>query len=93
MRKRNIFKRCYKGLCVFCAFVFVIALIACDKKEYTDVDSGIKTQYILNTNSKKIHKENCGTATLIHAKNRKQYEGEIEYLLNRGYTVCGNCFS
>ena len=51
-----------------------------------------ETTYILNTNSKKIHKSTCGTATLILPENRKEYCGSIEDMLNQGYTTCGNCF-
>ena len=48
--------------------------------------------YILNIDSKKIHKVSCGTGDLMLPENRKVYEGEIEDLYSQGYTKCGNCF-
>jgi len=54
-----------------------------EKKNYT---------YVLNTDSKKIHKPTCGTGDLILPENRKNFCGSIEELLEDGYTKCGNCF-
>ena len=54
-----------------------------EKKNYT---------YVLNTDSKKIHKPTCGTGDLILPENRKNFYGSIEELLEDGYTKCGNCF-
>ncbi len=48
--------------------------------------------YILNVNSKKIHKVTCGTGDLMLPENRKTYKGDIYDLLKDGYTKCGNCF-
>lgn len=48
--------------------------------------------YILNINSKKIHKTTCGTAGLILPKNKKIYNGDISKLYEQEYSKCGNCF-
>lgn len=48
--------------------------------------------YVLNIKSKKIHKTTCGTGDLILPENRKTYKGNIDELLEDGYTKCGNCF-
>ena len=48
--------------------------------------------YILNINSKKIHKTSCGTGKSILPENKKSYTGDIETLYSQGYTKCGNCF-
>ena len=48
--------------------------------------------YILNTNSKKIHKPTCGNAATITPANRKETSETLEELLDKGYTTCGNCF-
>ena len=48
--------------------------------------------YILNTRSKKIHKSSCGTAALIKPENREEYHGNVQDMLNQGYSKCGNCF-
>ncbi len=48
--------------------------------------------YILNTNSKKIHMPHCPSTNSISPKNRKNYEGSIESLLSQGYKTCKSCF-
>lgn len=47
--------------------------------------------YVLNTNSKKIHTPECQYAQDISEKNRKDYTGSTEDLLNKGYTKCKVC--
>ena len=47
--------------------------------------------YILNTNTKKIHEPDCTHASKIADKNREEYEGDIDELLDQGYTKCGTC--
>ena len=48
--------------------------------------------YILNINSQKIHHSYCGTAKRIKEENRRIYKGDIEEILEKGYSTCGNCF-
>lgn len=48
-------------------------------------------QYILNTNSKKIHLPDCSGAKNISAGNKKEYTGTKDSLLEQGYTACGIC--
>ena len=59
--------------------------------EYADTKYE-RCKYVLNTNSKKIHKTTCGTGDLILPENRAIFEGDIDELYDRGYTKCGNCF-
>lgn len=47
--------------------------------------------YILNTNSKKVHKETCRYATDINEANKQVYTGYLQDLINNGYTACGTC--
>ncbi len=47
--------------------------------------------YILNKSSKKIHTSECGNAKLISDKNKEYYTGDIEDLIEDGYTVSGCC--
>lgn len=47
--------------------------------------------YILNTNSKKIHKPDCSNAAKISEANREEYSGDIESLLSDGYEGAGCC--
>lgn len=51
-----------------------------------------ETKYILNTNSKKIHKENCSLVTKMSASNKKETTESIDTLKDEGYTECGWCF-
>jgi hypothetical protein len=50
-----------------------------------------ETHYILNTNSRKFHEPDCGSAKRISAKNRKDYYGSRNELIEDGYDPCGNC--
>ena len=50
-------------------------------------------KYVLNINSKKIHRTTCGTGERIKQEHRRIYEGDLEELFQKGYTTCGNCFS
>lgn len=50
-----------------------------------------KQSYVLNTNSMKFHYPSCTSAKKISAKNRKDYTGSREELIEQGYDPCGNC--
>ena len=47
--------------------------------------------YILNTNSKKFHYSDCGSAGRISEKNKDVFTGTRDELIARGYSPCGNC--
>ena len=47
--------------------------------------------YILNTNTKKIHRPTCSSVSQMKATNKQTYEGTIEELENMGYTPCKKC--
>lgn len=47
--------------------------------------------YILNTNTKKIHRPTCSSVSQMNEKNKQTYEGTIEELENMGYTPCKKC--
>lgn len=47
--------------------------------------------YILNENSKKIHTPDCPSVHDTKPKNRKEYHGLLQELLDDGYTGCKNC--
>lgn len=47
--------------------------------------------YILNIRTKKFHYADCEFARDISPKNRKEYNGTREELINAGYTPCGSC--
>lgn len=52
-------------------------------------DSG--RQYVLNTNTMKFHYPNCKSVKQMKEKNRKDYTGDREYLIEVGYVPCKNC--
>ena len=47
--------------------------------------------YILNTNTKKIHRPTCSSVSQMKEKNKQIYEGTVEELENMGYTPCKKC--
>ena len=49
------------------------------------------TSYILNKNTKKIHLPSCYSVDQMKESNKEYYTGDIDDLLGRGYTRCGNC--
>lgn len=49
------------------------------------------SKYILNVNSKKIHLSSCESINKISDNNKKEYNGNISDLLNKGYTKCKTC--
>ena len=47
--------------------------------------------YILNTSSKKFHSPDCPNADTIKDKNKKEFTGSRDELLQQGYSPCGQC--
>lgn len=52
----------------------------------------LSSGYILNTNSKKVHKADCASANKISESNRQDYDGSLDTLLTQGYETAGCCF-
>lgn len=50
-----------------------------------------KCDFILNTNSKKFHLPDCKSVTDIKEKNKREYVGEREKLIEDGYSPCKQC--
>lgn len=50
-----------------------------------------KLAYILNTSSKKFHKESCQQGQNTKESNRQTYQGSRETLLEQGYAPAGCC--
>lgn len=72
----------------------VIAPVETTKKvvETTKQQNAVTGQYVLNTNSKKIHKTHCHHINKMNEANKKSYSGSIDDLYSQGYTTCGTCF-
>ncbi len=59
--------------------------------DYGNESTGEKCDYVLNTNSKKIHLPDCSSAKSMSDKNREEYFGTKDELLNKGYSECSQC--
>lgn len=57
-----------------------------------DIGDGEQGVYVLNRNSKKVHRPTCSAVHTISEKNRQDYEGLLQLLLAQGYTTCNECF-
>ena len=62
-----------------------------ESKKLKTATQSASSAYILNTNSKKFHRSSCKLAKDISEKNKKNYSGSREELINRGYKPCGSC--
>lgn len=47
--------------------------------------------YVLNTNSMKIHYPGCESVEKMNPTNRQDYTGDLQTLIDQGYSPCGNC--
>lgn len=56
-----------------------------------DPSDSKEQMYILNKNTKKFHKPECSGAKKIKAKNKGEYTGSRQTLIDEGYEPCGNC--
>lgn len=57
----------------------------------TSSDREEKYTYILNTNSKKFHLENCSGTKRMKKENKEEYTGSREELISQGYEPCKSC--
>ena len=85
----NMLKRLLKiiiVLCVSCLF------FSCASNVKTIEEQSAETRtYVLNTNSRRIHSENCGTGKSTKAKNKEVVSSDLNSLLEKGYKICGLC--
>lgn len=47
--------------------------------------------YVLNINKHKFHQPDCSSVDQIQEKNKREYHGSREELIDLGYTPCGKC--
>lgn len=66
------------------------SVVADASKSTAASDANVQT-YVLNTNTKKFHKESCSSAKSMEASNRKTYTGSRQELIDMGYEACGVC--
>lgn len=80
--------------CVYCYNVqpgIVIDYMTGDSHAETDVSEQSETEYILNTNTNKIHLPDCSAVKDINPDNKVTSNKTLDDLLNHGYTPCGIC--
>lgn len=61
-----------------------------DTQETASQESA-QQHYVLNTNSKKFHLPACSSVDDMNPKNKQDYTGTREDLINQGYDPCGRC--
>lgn len=66
------------------------SIVADASKSTTAAEANVQT-YVLNTNTKKFHKESCNSAKSMDASNKKIYTGSRQELIDMGYEACGVC--
>lgn len=47
--------------------------------------------YVLNKNTKKFHRPDCSSVQDIKPKNKQEFSGNTESLIQQGYSPCKNC--
>ena len=60
--------------------------------ETTKQQNVITGQYVLNINTRKIHKTHCHHINRMNESNKQSYSGSLDDLYSQGYTTCGTCF-
>lgn len=56
-----------------------------------ETEANAETDYILNTNSMKFHLPSCSSIGQMSEKNKQEYHGTRESLIEQGYEPCSNC--
>lgn len=62
-----------------------------ETKEITTDEQSEACDYVVNTNSKKIHKPTCSSVSDMAEHNKWYYSGTIEELKEQGYEPCKRC--
>lgn len=59
--------------------------------QVSQAQEGEERQYILNTNTHKFHLPDCPSVDAMSEKNKEEYYGTREDLIDQGYEPCGSC--
>ena len=82
---------------IFNICVLILVLIftySCNNinKEYVEnIADETSLNYVLNTNSMKVHIPKCESARRISDKNRKNVNDKLSNIISQGYSICHNC--
>ena len=58
-----------------------------------DAEPEVEGDYVLNTNSRKVHDPACPGVDDIAPANRKEFEGTLDEAERLGYEPCGQCLA
>ncbi len=61
--------------------------------EKLKADDSTDIDYVLNTNTMRIHLPDCKSVADIAEHNKVEYHGDMEYLKKKGYKPCGRCLA
>ena len=59
--------------------------------ELLQIKDNDKTEYVLNTSTKKFHYTWCSSIRTMKAKNRQNFTGTRSQVINKGYQPCKRC--
>ena len=69
-----------------------LTLIEKENKEGSQLQEGkMEGYYVLNLNSKKVHRSDCESVETMKASNREDFYGTREEVVLQGYIPCGSC--
>lgn len=54
-------------------------------------EESIGQDYILNTNTKKFHYPYCSSVNQMKEKNKREFTGTRDEVINQGFVACKNC--
>lgn len=56
-----------------------------------ETEGGETVTYVLNTNTKRFHEPDCSSVRDMSEKNKQEYTGDRQSLIDDGYIPCGSC--
>lgn len=62
-----------------------------NRSDSVPVSQGAGTMYIMNINTQKFHYPSCSCVDDMKEKNKKEYQGNREDLIQQGYEPCKKC--
>lgn len=63
-----------------------------DNRSIENESSNKSDNYVLNKNTKKIHKDDCKSVKQVSDNNKVYFDGTIDEAEAQGYSKCQNCF-
>ena len=63
-----------------------------DNRSIENESSNKSDNYVLNKNTKKIHKDDCKSVKQMSDNNKVYFDGTIDEAEAQGYSKCQNCF-